>query len=74
LDVPVRTIERDELRLKIARGDQFKLVMSLNEWAFDGRHIPGSIHFNTPDEHDDIGVYCSNPDCLASRAVYRRLG
>jgi rhodanese-related sulfurtransferase len=79
-DVPVRTIARDELRQKIAGGDQFKLVMSLNEWAFDAKHIPGSIYFNTPDEmlaglrkDDDIVVYCSNPDCLASQAVYRRL-
>jgi hypothetical protein len=45
--------------------------MSLNEWAFDAKHIPGSIYFNTPDEmlaglrkDDDIVVYCSNPDCL----------
>jgi rhodanese-related sulfurtransferase len=80
LDAPVHTIERDELRQKIARGDPFKLVMCLNEWAFNAKHIPGSIHFNTPREmlsglrkDDEIVVYCSNPDCLASLAVYRRL-
>ncbi len=79
-NTPVRTIERDELREKLARGDSFKLVMSLTEWAFRAKHIPGSIHFNTPDEmltalkkDDEIVVYCSNPECLASLAAYRRL-
>jgi len=78
--VPVRTIERDELEQKLGRGDCFRLVMALNEWAFRAKHIPGSIHFNTPDEmlaalrkDDDIVVYCSNPECLASLAVYHRL-
>src|SRR5260370_37860210 len=80
LDAPVRTIERNELQQYIDRGDQFKLVFSLNEWAFDAKHIPRSIHFNTPKEmlaglrkDDEIVVYGSNPDCLASLAVYRRL-
>jgi rhodanese-related sulfurtransferase len=78
--VPVRTIEREQLRQKLARSDHFKLVMSLNEWAFLAKHIPGSIHFNTPAEmlaglqkDDEIVVYCSNPECLASLAVYHRL-
>jgi len=77
---PVRTIDREELREKLARGDSFKLLMALNEWAFRAKHIPGSIHFNTPDEMlgvlekgDDIVVYCSNPECLASLAAYHRL-
>jgi len=79
-DVPVRTIERAELRQKLARGGDFKLVMCLSEWAFQAKHIPGSIHFNTPEEMlaglrktDEIVVYCSNPACLASLAAYHRL-
>jgi rhodanese-related sulfurtransferase len=78
--LPVRTIGREELREKLARGDRFQLVMSLNEWAFRAKHIPGSIHFNTPEEmlaglqkSDEIVVYCSNPECLASLIVYHRL-
>ena len=78
--VPVRTIEREELRQKLARGEPVKLVMCLNEWAFHAKRIPGSLHFNTPAEmlaalkkDDEIVVYCSNPDCLASLAVYHRL-
>jgi rhodanese-related sulfurtransferase len=79
-DVPVRTIEREELRQRLARGDGLKLVMCLNEWAFLAKRIPGSLHFNTPAEmlgglrkDDEIVVYCSNPECLASLAVYHRL-
>src|SRR5689334_5966640 len=41
---PIRTINRDELRDKLARGDDFRLVMALNRWAFDAKHIPGSLH------------------------------
>jgi rhodanese-related sulfurtransferase len=79
-NVPVRTIEREELREELARGNDIKLVMSLNEWAFQAKRIPRSVHFNTPDEllaalkkDDEIVVYCSNPECLASLAVYHRL-
>jgi rhodanese-related sulfurtransferase len=79
-DVPVRTIEREELRQKLARGDRVKLVMCLGKWEFLAKHIPGSIHFNTPKEmlaglkkNDEIVVYCSNPACLASVAAYHRL-
>src|SRR5439155_27164215 len=45
---PIRTISRDELRAKLDRGDDFKLIMALNRWAFDAKHIPGSVHFDTP--------------------------
>jgi rhodanese-related sulfurtransferase len=79
-NIPVRTIERDELKEKLARGDRVKLVMTLTEWAFRAKHIPGSLHFNTPAEmlaalerNDEIIVYCSNPECLASVAAYHRL-
>ncbi len=54
--------------------------MALNRWAYDAKHIPGSLHFDTPDalyaalRHDDeIVVYCSQNDCLSSVAVYRDL-
>ena len=77
---PVRTIDRKELKTKLDRGDNLKLVMALNRWAFDAKHIPGSLHFDTPDElyatlktDDDVVVYCSNVDCLSSVAMYRDL-
>jgi rhodanese-related sulfurtransferase len=77
---PVRTISRDELKAKLDRGDPFKLIMALNRWAYDSKHIPGSLHFDTPDDlyaavrpEDEVVVYCSNVDCLSSVALYRDL-
>ena len=77
---PIRTIGRDELKEKLDRGDDLKLVMALNSWAFNAKHIPGSLHFDTPDllytavhPDDEVVVYCSNVDCLSSVALYRDL-
>ena len=77
---PIRTIGREELKAKLDRGDNFKLIMALNRWAYDAKHIPGSLHFDTPDElyaavrpDDEVIVYCSNVDCLSSVALYRDL-
>src|SRR5439155_6987879 len=77
---PVRTIDRDELRAKLAGRDPFKLVMTMNEWGYRTKHIPGSLHFNTPEQmlaalgkDEDIVVYCSNVDCHASVAAYYAL-
>jgi hypothetical protein len=72
---PIQTIGREELKTKLNRGDDFRLIMALNRWAFDAKHIPGSLHFDTPDElyaainpGDEVVVYCSNVDCLSSVA------
>jgi rhodanese-related sulfurtransferase len=77
---PIRTISREELKSKVDRGEPIILVMALNRWAFDAKHIPGSVHFDDPDElfanlgkDDEIAVYCSNVDCLSSVALYRAL-
>jgi len=77
---PIRTIGRDELKDKLDRHDPFKLIMALNRWAYDSKRIPGSLHFDTPDElyaavqpDDEVVVYCSNVDCLSSVALYRSL-
>ncbi|MEA2001834.1 MAG: rhodanese-like domain-containing protein [Actinomycetota bacterium] len=74
------TISREELKTKLDRRDDFRLVMTLNEWAFEAQHIPGSLHFNTPADYaaglglnEEIVVYCSDPACVASRAVYTAL-
>jgi rhodanese-related sulfurtransferase len=57
-----------------------KLVMVLGEWACQAKHIPGSLHLDTPDEvrealdaEDEIVVYDSNPGCVASLQAYRIL-
>jgi rhodanese-related sulfurtransferase len=77
---PVRTISRDELKAKLDANGPLKLVMALNRWAYDAKRIPGSLHFDTPDElyaalkpDDEIVVYCSHVDCLSSVALYRDL-
>ncbi len=77
---PLRTISREELRSKLERGDDIRLIMALNRWAFEAKHIPGSLHFDTPEElyaavrpDDEVVVYCSHVDCLSSVAMYRDL-
>lgn len=77
---PIRVISRSELKAKLDRGEPIKLVMALNRWAYEAKHIPGSLHFDTPEQlyaavqpDDDIVVYCSNVDCLSSVALYRDL-
>jgi 3-mercaptopyruvate sulfurtransferase SseA len=76
----MRLISREELKQKLDRGDQFKLVMALGAWAYRAKHIPGSIYFDTPEDalqavspDDEIVVYCSGPDCIASVYAYQFL-
>ena len=59
-----RTIDRDELRAKLDRGDDFKLLMVLGEFGFRAKHIPGSINLHSIDQvpkmldrEDEIVVY-----------------
>lgn len=73
-------ISREELKTKLDRGDQFKLVMTLAEWAYMVSHIPGSINVNNIaqgerllDVEDEIVVYCSDEHCVASQATYHYL-
>jgi rhodanese-related sulfurtransferase len=80
-DVPVRTIERDELWRKVqAKDARFKVVMTLGDLEFRTKHVPGSLHFKDASDllsalrkDDEIVVYCTNPSCLASVAAYHRL-
>jgi rhodanese-related sulfurtransferase len=76
----IATIERDELKTKLDAGADIRLVMSLQRWAFEALHIPGSLHFDTPEEllaaldpDDEIIVYCSDPACVGSRFAYKKL-
>ncbi|MDP6799595.1 MAG: rhodanese-like domain-containing protein [SAR202 cluster bacterium] len=72
-----KTISRIELRQKLDRGDEFKLVLVLDEDAFRLKRIPGSIHIPIPFDpwtdlneleiDDDIVVYCSGGSCFASK-------
>ncbi|MEE8359220.1 MAG: rhodanese-like domain-containing protein, partial [Candidatus Hydrothermarchaeales archaeon] len=69
----MKLISREELKEKLDRGDDFKLVNALAELAFQAKHIPGSINISAPEvsrkmlnPDDEIVVYCSGPDCIAS--------
>lgn len=79
-DTFMNTIDREELKSKLDRGDDFNLVMTLDTWAFEAAHIPGSININNPAEpqkhlspDDEIIVYCTNPICIASIQAYHAL-
>ena len=68
-------IEREELKAKLDRGDDFMLLMVMGEWAYKAQHIPGSINVNRPEEaafdkEAEIVVYCSGGPCMASMAAY----
>ncbi len=76
----MQLISRDELKQKLERKDQFKLVMALGDWQYRAKHIPGSLHFLTPEEalaslaqDDEIVVYCASYDCSASVFAYEYL-
>ena len=73
-------IDTQELKLKLEREDDFKLVMTLGEWEYRSKHIPGSLRISTVEEalealhpHDEIVLYDSGPPCTASRAACRIL-
>ena len=72
----MKTISSEELKQKLDRQENFRLVMALAEWAYEAKHIPGSIHFATMKEaiqslnkDDEIVVYCSDESCIASTAL-----
>jgi rhodanese-related sulfurtransferase len=73
-------ISREELKQKIDRGDKFKLVNALGEWAFNAKHIPGSINISKIEDAkkrlshgEEIIIYCSNTSCIASIIGYQLL-
>lgn len=74
---PVVTIDRDALRDKLDNKAPITLVMTLNRWAYDAKHIPGSLHFDNAedlysvvDKDAEVIVYCTNVDCKSSVGVY----
>ena len=64
-----QTISREELRLKIERGDQFHLFEVLPEPYYRKHHLPGALHLPpndveatiarlVTDKTGEIVVYC----------------
>jgi rhodanese-related sulfurtransferase len=76
----VRLISRLELKEKLDRGDDFKVVMTYHQWAYKTKHIPGSINIHARedalavlDPADEIVVNCTNEACNASLKAYKFL-
>jgi thiosulfate/3-mercaptopyruvate sulfurtransferase len=76
----MRVISREELKAKLDRDDDFKLVMTMGDWAFEAKHIPGSLNISNQVEaakqlnvDEEIVVYCTNVSCPASIAAYNML-
>lgn len=76
----MKVINGQELKSKLDRGDDFKLVMTLDRNAYERLHIPGSLHFENMEEaleylkpEDEIVVYCAAKSCPASINAYLRL-
>jgi rhodanese-related sulfurtransferase len=66
------TISRDELKIKIDRGEQFLLVETLPAATYHHAHLPRAINLPPdqvaqlaptllPDKAADIVVYCASP-------------
>ena len=66
------TISRDDLKLKIDRGESFLLVETLPAASYHHAHLPGAINLPPdqvtqlapnllPDKAADIVVYCAKP-------------
>jgi rhodanese-related sulfurtransferase len=67
-----KTISREDLKAKIERGDDFRLVETLSQTNYDHVHLPGAINLPPdrvqqlatlvlPDKQAEIIVYCASP-------------
>lgn len=73
-------ISREDLKAALDRQEQIKLVMTLGDFGFRAKHIPGSIQLERPEDageylapDDNIVVYCSDAACYASQMACRKL-
>ncbi|MFN2529773.1 MAG: rhodanese-like domain-containing protein [Pyrinomonadaceae bacterium] len=68
----LKTITREELKTKIDRKDEFILIETLADVAYQHAHLPGAINMPPndiaklaadllPDKKADIVVYCASP-------------
>ena len=64
----MKTIDREQLKEKIERGDDFVLLEVLSEASYNQAHLPGAIRFQDrvmipdllPDKTTEVVAYCSN--------------
>jgi rhodanese-related sulfurtransferase len=67
----VRTIDRDQLRQKIDRGDRFVLIEVLAPDDYARGHLPGAVNVPwkrlaevpqmVPDRNAEVVFYCASP-------------
>ena len=76
----MRLITRKKLKEKLDKGEGFKLLFVLGEWHFRAKHIPGSLHLESPEKakdilkpEDEVIVYCASVTCTASIYAYYTL-
>ena len=77
---PIRIITAEELKAKLDRGDDFRLLNALGDWEFKAKRIPRSEHVTTVEEargsidpQEDVVVYCSHAGCHSSLKLYKDL-
>ena len=64
----MKTINREDLKAKIDRGDDFVLLEVLSEQSYRRGHLPGAIRFSgrgtipnlLSDKTTEVIAYCSN--------------
>jgi rhodanese-related sulfurtransferase len=77
-------IDRESLREKLERNEQFVLVDALAPMSYARSHLPGAINLppdsvdgraqrRIPDRSTEVIVYCSDADCNSSVIVATRL-
>ena len=80
----METVDRNQLRAALERGDELVLVDALPPISFAASHLPGAINIppasvderaprRIPDRESEIVVYCQNPNCESSLEVGQRL-
>jgi rhodanese-related sulfurtransferase len=78
------TISRDELKARLDRGEDFRLVEALPAEEFRNQHLPHAVNLPPdqakrtaaqilPDKDAEIVVYCASKMCTASEDVARNL-
>jgi rhodanese-related sulfurtransferase len=84
VDTTLAEIDRESLREKLERGDDFVLVDALSPMSFAASHLPGAINLTPgwvderarrriPDLDTEVVVYCLGVDCDSSVKVANRL-
>jgi rhodanese-related sulfurtransferase len=64
----LKTIDREELKQKMDRGDDFLLLEVLGEASYNRGHLPGAVRYEGRDQVEglvrnrsaEVVAYCSN--------------